>query len=224
MDIEKYTFRCHKIDQPPVLSGDLSLPPWSELSPVGDLMRSNGAGAAQQATRVWCAWDHDYFYVAFNCEDSDIRATMTERDAKVWQEEAAEFFVSPDDDLSSYFEFQFSPRNVVRDIRVENPHGRMEGSSFHGEWDCPGLRSATRVNGVLNDSSNPDRGWTLEVALPFTCLLGDGQRPKLGDMWRINFFRIYREPVEEFVSLSPTFVDPWEFHVPEYFAYMIFVS
>lgn len=215
--MKTYHHRCPKIATPPPLAGDPRKHPWTDLPPVGDLVLSNGKGTPRQSTRVWACWDADHFYVAFWCQDSDIRGTFTERDAKVWQEEAAEFFVSPDDDLTHYFEFQFSPRNVVRDIRVHNPHGRMEGAAFEGEWDCAGLRSATHVLGQVNDADVPDEGWGLEVAVPFDGLLGPGVRPKPGTAWRINFFRIDRWPVEEYCSWSPTFVEPWEFHVPEHF-------
>lgn len=214
--------QCPKISHPPTLTGNLSLQPWRDLAPMGDLVLSSNNGTPLQLTRVWSCWDDENFYVAFWCEDTDIRGTLTERDAKVWQEEAAEFFVSTDEDLTQYFEFQFSPRNVVRDIRVENPAGRMAGSTFHGEWDSEGLRSAVQVEGVLNDPTHPDVGWSLEVAVPFKDLLGDSQRINAGDAWYINFLRIYRSPQEEFCSLSPTYIEPWEFHVPEYFAKVIF--
>ncbi|MFV2043720.1 MAG: carbohydrate-binding family 9-like protein [Anaerolineales bacterium] len=218
------SFNCRKVTDRPSLSGDLTQPPWSSLPPVGELVLSDGSGKPRFGTRVWCCWDDDRFYVAFDCEDTDIRATLTERDDKVWQEEAVEFFVSTDADLEEYYEFQFSPRNVVRDIHVHNPHGRMEGSVFDGNWDCEGLRSAVKLDGTLNDPGKLDRGWSLEAALPLECLLGKGQRAEVGMVWRINFFRIYRWPEEQFNSFSPTFVEPWEFHVPEYFAHMTLVA
>ncbi len=220
--MESYEFTCPRISRPIDLTGDPRREPWSSLPPVGELRLSNGKGDPSQSTRVWACWDDAFFNVAFWCQDVDIRATLTERDDKVWQEEAAEFFVSVDDDLTEYFEFQFSPRNVVRDIRVHNPNGRMEGASFDGSWDCDGLRTATHVIGSLNDSSQLDEGWGLEVAAPFDCLLGPGGRPAPGDSWRINFFRIFRAPTEEFCAWSPTEIDPWEFHVPARFGTLIF--
>lgn len=220
--MSEFTFHCRKLGAPLALTGDPRRQPWSDRHAVGDLTLSNGKGAPAQSTRVWAAWDQDRLYAAFWCEDSDIRGSLTERDDKVWQEEAAEFFLSVDGDLTEYYEFQFSPRNVVRDIKVHNPRGRMEGSVFDGSWNCLGLRSATCVLGHLNDPAEPDQGWGLEAAVPFDCLLGEGIRPAAGDSWRINFFRIYRWPMEQFCSWSPTFVDPWEFHVPEFFGRLIF--
>ena len=53
------------------------------------------------------------------------------------------------------------------------------------DWDFPGLRSAVRVDGKINDRSAIDRGWTVEMALPWAgmkrhqvCLVEIG--PRLG--------------------------------------------
>jgi hypothetical protein len=34
-------------------------------------------------------------------------------------------------------------------------------------WDLPGLRSAVHVDDTVNDSSDRDRGWTVEIAVPW---------------------------------------------------------
>ena len=50
------------------------------------------------------------------------------------------------------------------------------------------------VNGTLNDPSDTDRGWTVELALPWAGLAsiadGDGRSlpPRPGDTWRMDFF------------------------------------
>ncbi len=215
-------FRCPRISTPVTIDGDLSKPPWRDLPSVGELVLSNGDGPPRQRTQAWACWDAANFYVGFAVEDSDIRATFTQREDKVWMEEAVEFFVSPDGDLTHYYEFQFSPRNVVRDIWVENPNGRMAGSSFHGEWACLALQSAVQLDGVLNEPSARSKGWSITIALPTACLLPPGRAVQPGDEWRINFLRVDRWPVEEFSAWSPTFIRPWEFHVPRYFGHLIF--
>tara|TARA_B100000029_G_scaffold19104_1_gene19080 strand:- start:191 stop:505 length:315 start_codon:yes stop_codon:yes gene_type:complete len=34
-------------------------------------------------------------------------------------------------------------------------------------WEIPGLRTGVRVDGVLDDRSSIDRGWTAEIAVPW---------------------------------------------------------
>ena len=49
----------------------------------------------------------------------------------------------------------------------------------------------TETEGILNDSSGKDTGWTVEIAIPFKNLdKGGGVPPKSGDEWRVNFFRV----------------------------------
>lgn len=61
------------------------------------------------------------------------------------------------------------------------------------DWDFPGLRSAVRVDGKINDKSTVDRGWTVELALPWSGMrwLANGRQlpPKEGDVWKFFFGR-----------------------------------
>jgi len=59
-------------------------------------------------------------------------------------------------------------------------------------WNVEGLRSAVKVQGTINDPSDTDKGWTIELAIPFKAIsLGNNvQVPKNGTLWRINFSRV----------------------------------
>jgi hypothetical protein len=61
------------------------------------------------------------------------------------------------------------------------------------DWDFPGLRSAVRVDGKINDRSVVDRGWRVELAFPWAGMqwLANGRSlpPKDGDVWSIFFGR-----------------------------------
>lgn len=74
------------------------------------------------------------------------------------------------------------------------------------DWDLPGLRSAVRVDGVMNDRSVVDRGWTVEVAFPWSGMkwLANGRPvpPREGDEWRL-FFGRFQKFVHGGVELSP---------------------
>jgi len=64
------------------------------------------------------------------------------------------------------------------------------------DWDLPGLRSAVRVQGTLNDPSDVDRGWTVELAFPWKGMaVLAGSRPvppRDGDIWRMDLSRFER--------------------------------
>ena len=60
-------------------------------------------------------------------------------------------------------------------------------------WGFPGLQSAVHVDGTLNDNSDIDKGWTVELVFPWKgakWLAGDRPLPpKDGDTWKIFFGR-----------------------------------
>ncbi|MEZ4589808.1 MAG: carbohydrate-binding family 9-like protein [Chloroflexota bacterium] len=64
------------------------------------------------------------------------------------------------------------------------------------DWDLPGLQVATHIEGTLNDHSDLDKGWTAEIALPWSGMnwLANGRSlpPQNGDEWRIFFGRFQK--------------------------------
>jgi hypothetical protein len=98
-------------------------------------------------------------------------------------------------------------------------------------WDFPGLKSAVQAEGTLNDSTDLDRGWTVELAFPWEGMkiLAGGRAlpPQEGDIWRIDFSRF------EALSFNGIQANPhpgWSFnkhgvydsHIPECFTYVHF--
>lgn len=64
------------------------------------------------------------------------------------------------------------------------------------DWDFAGLRSVVHVDGAINDRSVVDRGWRVELALPWAGMgwLADGRAlpPQHGDVWSMFFGRFER--------------------------------
>lgn len=64
------------------------------------------------------------------------------------------------------------------------------------DWDFPGLKSAVKIQGTINDSTNRDDGWTVELAFPWkgmNSLFGKEVIPRknLTEL-RINFSRFQK--------------------------------
>ena len=59
-------------------------------------------------------------------------------------------------------------------------------------WSASGFKSAVFVEGTLNNPTDTDKKWTVEVAIPFSSLkITDLDiSPKNGDSWKINFSRV----------------------------------
>ncbi len=132
-------------------------------------------------------------------------------------------------------EFDLRSRSVdvlggFQDAMRYHKHPRGRRWAFM-DWDFPGLRSAVRVDGRLNDSSTIDRGWTAELAFPWagmkTLAQGRSLPPRAGDIWRMDFSRF------EALQYNQRMTDPsvgWSFnthgvydsHIPECFTYVHF--
>jgi hypothetical protein len=60
------------------------------------------------------------------------------------------------------------------------------------DWDLPGLQVGVQLQGTLNDDSDVDQGWTVEVAIPWSgiaIVAGREISPAPGDIWRCCFAR-----------------------------------
>jgi hypothetical protein len=64
------------------------------------------------------------------------------------------------------------------------------------DYDMPGLKTGVQVDGKINDPTHVDKGWTLEIAIPWKSMhwLANGRSlpPKQDDMWRIFFGRFQK--------------------------------
>lgn len=215
-------YLCPKVDCPPIIDGKLDDPAW-RLAPEVTLVLTCTGQPATKLTRARMCWDEKCLYIAFDCADTDIFATMTNHDDWIWREEVVEAFICPDCDLSHYFEINLSPKNVVFDAYIVNEAGGNPGSGTDYGWTCEGLRTAVQVDGTIDNRDDVDRGWTAEYAVPFAALKRCA--PKPGERWRLNLYRIdlYPEPTE-FQAWSPTLTPKPAFHIPKRFGTVFFTE
>ena len=136
-------------------------------------------------------WDDKYLYVAARLEEPHVWATLSKRDDIVYRDNDFEVFVDPEGDGRWYGEVEVNAHGAVFDLLLDRPYS--EGGRPHTDWSPPGLRAAVSVDGTLNDPSDVDRGWTVEIAIPYAALADHATAPlppRPGDVWRINFSRV----------------------------------
>ena len=214
------SYRCPKVSTPPVIDGKLDDAAWELAPPIRLALSETGKPATKKTIARMC-WDDANLYVSFECEDTDIWGTYTKRDDPVYCEEVVEVFASPTCSLSTYYEINVSPRNVVFDARIYDPVAGHPSDQTTKLWNCEGLRTAVVVDGTLECRTDTDKGWSAELAIPFAGL--DRSTPKPGERWRLNLYRIDLTPKPvEFQAWSPTLYDPAAFHIPERFGTVFF--
>jgi hypothetical protein len=213
-----------KLHGPVTVDGDLSEPVWKQAAVIKPFFDSNSGDRERGQTelRVW--YDDTAIYLGWICTDSDIQATLTERDSDLWTEDVVEFFITPTPkELDHYFEFEWNPLDAVFDAIIHNDlddQGVSNGFSDDKDFTAKNMRYAVKVNGTAGNSSDTDKSWQVEVMIPFADL---GQTtPKPNDVWRGNFYRINRDKnqPDEFLSWSPTMLDG--FQQPSRFGYIEF--
>lgn len=68
---------------------------------------------------------------------------------------------------------------------------REKNAAIDG-WNIDGLKSAVVVNGTLNNPKDEDKGWQLEIAVPWSAFTRSFHQDNVpvNDFWRINFSRV----------------------------------
>lgn len=204
------------------IDGTLDEKAWKRAAVLTPFWQNDGSGRNRERTEVRLCYDDTALYLAWICHDADIQATFTARDSRFWEEEVAEFFVTPGE-LGRYFELQWNPLGGVFDAIILNElDGQGFSKKFDGNWDytATGMKSAVQLKGTPMNSSDRDQFWQVEVMIPFADL--DQAAPKVKDVWRANFYRFNRgkgQPVE-MLSWSPTRRPG--FHEPSRFGYLEF--
>lgn len=136
-------------------------------------------------TRAKMLWDDRYFYIGSEMEEPHVWGTLTEHDSVIFYDNDFEVFIDPDGDNHRYYEFEINALNTGWDLHLPKPY--RDGGPAQNEWEIPGLRTAVHVQGTLNNPSDTDTGWSVEIAMPWEAL---GGRPKAGEQWRVNFSRV----------------------------------
>lgn len=207
------------------IDGRLDEPVWQRtvsVEPFVDI-RGKDFPAPAQNTSVRLLWDDDCLYIGAEIEETSITAHLTQRDTIIYHDNDFEVFLDPDGDGCHYFEFETNARGVLLDLMLDK--GYRSGGSFFIPWNCEGVRLAVRCDGTLNCSRDTDRGWTVEMAIPFAALQRDFDNPRNHKVWRMNFSRVEwmkaDGPEENWVWCPTGCVD---MHMPERWGFLRFID
>jgi hypothetical protein len=234
--ITPHSYLCHRAAQRVQIDGRLDDAAWLDAAWTEDFTDIEGAAKPPPRfrTRAKMLWDENYFYFAAELEEPHVWATLTNRDAVIFQDNDFEVFIDPDGDTHDYFEFELNALNTGWDLLLKKPY--KDGGPALNSWDIRGLKTAVRVQGTLNSPRDRDTGWTLEIAIPWRAMAefaGRPAPPQEGDQWRVNFSRV-EWPVEvaqgNYKKLPGRREDNWvwspqgiiDMHRPEKWGYVQF--
>ncbi len=219
------SYDCFHTQHPIVIDGTLDDPAWREAPWTSDFVDIEGDARPRPRfrTRVKMLWDENYLYIAAELEEPDVKATLLQHDSVIFHDNDFEVFVKPLPRTPSYFEFEMNALNTGWDLFLAKPY--KMGGHADNSWDATGMKTAVHIEGTLNQSSDRDRGWTLEIAYPWRSFLSrqPAPQPHAGSVWRINFSRVEwkaGQPKEDNWVWSPQGIV--DMHVPEKWGYLRF--
>ncbi len=182
-----------RVERPLSIDGRLSESAWRTAPRTGLFIDIEGDTRPQPAldTRAAMLWDDEYFYFAAWMDEPHLWATLLKRDSIIYRDNDFEIFIDPDGDQVDYDEFEINALGTEFDLRLTRAY--RCGGGYDIEWNMAGLKSAVHLRGTLNDPSDRDSGWTVEVAIPWSCLADTSTvpcPPRDGDTWWVNFSRV----------------------------------
>lgn len=140
-------------------------------------------------------WDEDALYIGFEVDDENVVGGFDKgtKDPHLWTKDTVEIMIDPDGngDNKDYYELQVNPQNLVFDSQFDDynePKGGPDGPFGHQEWSSK-LTSAVTINGTLDKDGDKDKGYTVEIKLPWKSLdKAKTVPPEVGQRWRMNFY------------------------------------
>lgn len=187
------SYVCYQSTSEITVDGKLEKSEWGKAKWTDLFVDIEGDKKAKPTykTRVKMLWDEKYFYFAAELQDAHIWAKLKQRDTVIFYDNDFEIFIDPQGDNHMYYEFEMNALNTVWDLMLVKPY--RNGGPAINSWDIKGLKTGVEIYGTLNDPSDKDKKWTLEVAMPWESLkeCAPGKRmPKDGEQWRVNFSRV----------------------------------
>ena len=159
-----------------VVDGKLGDPGWEGASRVDTWFETNpGDSVEPKVPHVgWLAYDDRFFYAAFEFADPEpgkIRAPYAERDNVPSTTDYGGVIIDTRNDRKSAQMFLANPRGIQYDALTNDAAGEDSSPDFF--WD--------------SEASITDKGWILELRIPFSSLRYDGDADP--QTWGILLYR-----------------------------------
>ncbi|MBJ7879806.1 carbohydrate-binding family 9-like protein [Gelidibacter salicanalis] len=163
---------------------------WNKVEWTDLFIDIEGVKKPTYNTQAKMLWDSTYFYILAKMEEPHVWADITEHDAIIFHNNDFEVFIDPTGDTHNYYEIEINAINTVWDLFVSKPY--REDNVVLNDWMATGMKSAITIDGTLNNPKDTDKGWMLEIAIPWSVFKKayfEENVPK-DDFWRVNFSRV----------------------------------
>jgi len=211
----------HQTTEKIMIDGELTEKAWETCPSLSFVFPWPDQPGKKQKTEVKMLWDKENLYVAYICEDEDITAKYTNRDDPTYADDCVEIFINPNPSLSNcYYGLEMNALGTLYDYLL------IPGVCLIKEVDLKGVLVKTSIQ------KSPNKGWILELAVPFAALYHLAVRenlygkvvftPKNGSSWRINLNRWDGQGKRVLSQWSPSDASWPDPHPPDCFGIITF--
>jgi hypothetical protein len=223
-----------------VVDGKLTEKDWKRALVIADFEDIEGGDKPKPTfnTEVKMTWDAQYLYIGAVLEEPHLWGTLKKYDDIIYRDHDFEVFLDPTGDGEQYFEIEINVLGTLMDLYMNKPY--KKGGTFDLGWNATGIITAVHASGTINNNSDIDSSWTVEMAIPFSAIskLNRAAVPSTTKPWRINFSRVqwtlepdgmsYQKKIKE--NKKPIAEHNWvwsptgiiDMHVPVKWGYLYF--
>ena len=177
---------------PPIIDGKIEDRAWQNAAWTENFKDIEGDGkpAPTWNTRAKMTWTSEGLFIAAELLEPHVWAYLNNHDDIVFYDNDFEVFIDPDNDTHRYYEIEINAVNTIFDLFMPKPYRNSSGAMF--AYNTPGMKTAINIQGTLNNPNDIDKGWTVEMFIPFTAVtMGNVAKiPADGEFWRIDFSRV----------------------------------
>ncbi|WP_282087895.1 carbohydrate-binding family 9-like protein [Aquimarina algiphila] len=184
------TYTAYHITESIIIDGVASEESWKKVKPTDLFIDIEGNKVPKYNTSVKMLWDDTHVYFFAEMEEPHVWGNLKQKDTIIFHNNDFEIFIDPDNDTHNYYEFEINALNTLWDLFITKPY--REGSPVLNDWDANGFKSSVKVHGTINNANDTDKGWSIEIAIPFDAFKTSyfhKNVPK-DQFWRVNFSRV----------------------------------
>ncbi|MFI2742123.1 carbohydrate-binding family 9-like protein [Zhouia sp. PK063] len=183
------SYVAYKTSEKITLDGLANESDWQKAPFTDNFIDIEGKKTPKYQTNVKMLWNDNYLYFYAKIQEPHVWGTLKQRDTVIFHNNDFEIFIDPDGDSHNYMEFEMNALNTIWDLFLVKPY-RDPAPVLNG-WDIHGIKTAVHIDGTLNNPNDTDKGWSVEIAMPWKAIAEANNNTKpSNDFWRINFSRV----------------------------------
>jgi hypothetical protein len=179
--------------QPPVIDGALTDPCWKNTAKInGFVLVKTMNTPPKEKTEVCFAYDKQNLYIAASLMSKNskkLKATMTERDQQVWQDDDFEILIDAENDYKTFKQILINSIGTIQDISLAFDQV-ADAIVQSPKWN-PKIQKAVQIT---------KNSWNVEMSIPWKEI---GVTPRIGEYIGIQIGRC-NPTIGEYSSFSPT--------------------